>query len=63
MCGLKQVHHLVYDDILEALLGLLGELGINPNSPGGRITASPLGFHPLVFVQRKVEEVLSAEKL
>lgn len=47
MMTLKQVNHLVHDDVLEALLGPLGEFGIQADGAGSRVAAPPLGLHLL----------------
>jgi hypothetical protein len=44
---LKQVHHFVDDDVLEALDRLFGQVGIQSNAGGSGIAASPSRFHPL----------------
>lgn len=43
---LKQVHHLMDDDVLKALDRLLGLVRIQSNAGGSGIAASPSRFHP-----------------
>ena len=47
MMPLDQMREFVNNDILEALFRLLGEFGIETDSAGSWVAATPLGFHPL----------------
>jgi hypothetical protein len=47
MGSFNQVDHLVNDDVLEAIPGLLGELRIQTDSVNQGIAAPPLGLHLL----------------
>lgn len=42
-----QMHHLVHDDVLQQVLRLLRQLGVEADGAGGWGAASPLGFHAL----------------
>lgn len=44
---LKQVKHLVDDDVFEALAGLLRQFGIETDALGSRAAAAPLSLHSL----------------
>lgn len=45
MVSLQQVCELVDDDVLKALRRLLGELKVDPDSPGFDVAAAPFRLH------------------
>lgn len=47
MSRLKEVGHLMDDDVLEQVLGLLHQFRIQPDIAGLMTAATPLGLHPL----------------
>jgi hypothetical protein len=44
--ALKQVRHLVDDDVLHAVGVFLGEFNVEPDVPGFAVAGPPLGLHP-----------------
>lgn len=44
---LDHVRHLVHDDVLQQVLRLFGQLGVEADGAGGGGATSPLGFHAL----------------
>ena len=50
--GLQEVDHLVDYDVLQEVLGLLDQLGIEPESLGLGVAAAPAGLHALKEVGR-----------
>lgn len=47
MGGFEDVDHLVDDDVFQAGLWFLGELGVQPDGSGFAVAAAPSCFHPL----------------
>ena len=45
MTGVGEVSKFVDHDVLKALWGLLGQLGVEPNGSTGRVAASPARLH------------------
>ncbi len=46
MMSLDEMHEFVNNDIFEAFFRLLGEFGVETDSSGNRVAATPLGLHP-----------------
>ena len=47
MVSYQKVRHLLDDDVLKALNGLLGQFQIQPDAARFDVASAPLGFHPL----------------
>lgn len=47
VCRFKEVNHFVNYDVFKTLLGFLGEIGVEANTVGNRVAATPFGLHTL----------------